>query len=63
MSSRIGLVMLGGNSMKEITKVVVDAMGGDNAPHEIIKGAVEAVGKSDAIQSMVPVCCQLPHLL
>ena len=49
MSSRIGLVMLGGNSMKEITKVVVDAMGGDNAPHEIIKGAVEAVGKSDAI--------------
>ena len=36
--------------MKEITKVVVDAMGGDNAPHEIIKGAVEAVGKSDAIQ-------------
>ena len=25
MSSRIGLVMLGGNSMKEITKVVVDA--------------------------------------
>ena len=35
--------------MKEITKVVVDAMGGDNAPHEIIKGAVEAVGKSDAI--------------
>ena len=32
--------------MKEITKVVVDAMGGDNAPHEIIKGAVEAVGKS-----------------
>ena len=49
MSSRIGLVMLGGNSMKEITKVVVDAMGGDNAPHEIIKGAVEAVGKSDSI--------------
>ena len=35
--------------MKEITKVVVDAMGGDNAPHEIIKGAVEAVGKSNAI--------------
>ena len=35
--------------MKEITKVVVDAMGGDNAPHEIIKGAVEAVVKSDAI--------------
>lgn len=30
--------------MKEITKVVVDAMGGDNAPHEIIKGAVEVSG-------------------
>ena len=38
--------------MKEITKVVVDAMGGDNAPHEIIKGAVEAVGKSDAIHGI-----------
>ena len=37
--------------MKEITKVVVDAMGGDNAPHEIIKGAVEAVGKSEITKS------------
>ena len=35
--------------MKEMTKVVLDAMGGDNAPHEIIKGAVEAVQKRDDI--------------
>ena len=36
--------------MKEITKIVVDAMGGDNAPKEIIKGAVEAVQKREDIQ-------------
>ena len=35
--------------MIEMTKVVLDAMGGDNAPHEIIKGAVEAVQKRDDI--------------
>lgn len=35
--------------MKEMTKVVLDAMGGDNAPCEIIKGAVEAVQKRDDI--------------
>ena len=35
--------------MKEMTKVVLDAMGVDNAPHEIIKGAVEAVQKRDDI--------------
>ncbi|MGN0170656.1 MAG: phosphate acyltransferase PlsX [Lachnospiraceae bacterium] len=29
--------------MEEITRVVLDAMGGDNAPGEIIKGAVDAV--------------------
>ena len=40
----------GGNSMKEMTKIAVDAMGGDNAPKEIIKGAVEAVQKRDDIQ-------------
>ena len=28
---------------QEITKVAVDAMGGDNAPAELIKGAVDAV--------------------
>lgn len=36
--------------MKEMTKIAVDAMGGDNAPKEIIKGAVEAVQKRDDIQ-------------
>ena len=35
--------------MEEITKVVLDAMGGDNAPHEIIKGAIEAVNQRDNI--------------
>ena len=29
--------------MEEITKVVLDAMGGDNAPGEVVKGAVKAV--------------------
>lgn len=29
--------------MEEMTKVAVDAMGGDNAPAEIVKGAVDAV--------------------
>ena len=29
--------------MSDITKVALDAMGGDNAPKEIVKGAVEAV--------------------
>lgn len=48
--------------MEEITRVAVDAMGGDNAPVEIIKGAVEAInenknikvyltGKEDAIKN------------
>lgn len=36
--------------MKEMTKIAVDAMGGDNAPKAIIKGAVEAVQKRDDIQ-------------
>lgn len=36
--------------MKEMTKVVLDAMGGDNAPEEIVKGAVEAVKKRSDIQ-------------
>ena len=35
--------------MKEMTKVVLDAMGGDKAPHEIIKGAIEAIQKRDDI--------------
>ena len=29
--------------MSDITRVALDAMGGDNAPKEIVKGAVEAV--------------------
>ena len=29
--------------MEDMTKVVLDAMGGDNAPEEIVKGAVDAV--------------------
>ena len=28
--------------MSDITRVALDAMGGDNAPAEIVKGAVEA---------------------
>lgn len=36
--------------MKEMTRVVLDAMGGDNAPKEMVKGAVEAVQKRDDIQ-------------
>ena len=42
--------MLGGNGMKETTKIVLDAMGGDNAPVEIIKGAIEAVNKREDIE-------------
>ena len=34
----------------EITKVAVDAMGGDNAPVEIIKGAINAVNERKDIQ-------------
>ena len=29
--------------MSDITRVALDAMGGDNAPAEIVKGAAEAV--------------------
>jgi glycerol-3-phosphate acyltransferase PlsX len=39
--------------MSEITKVAVDAMGGDNAPVEIVKGAVEAAGKSREIKILL----------
>ena len=28
---------------QEITRVALDAMGGDNAPGELVKGAVDAV--------------------
>lgn len=36
--------------MDELTKVAVDAMGGDNAPVEIVKGAVDAVCANDKIK-------------
>jgi glycerol-3-phosphate acyltransferase PlsX len=36
--------------MDEITKVAVDAMGGDNAPGEVVKGVVEAVNENDKIK-------------
>lgn len=36
--------------MSEITKVALDAMGGDNAPGEIVKGAMDAIGKRDDIK-------------
>ena len=39
--------------MSEITKVALDAMGGDNAPVEIVKGAVEAVQKRKDIQILL----------
>ena len=36
--------------MSEITKVVLDAIGGDNAPKEMVKGAVEAVSKEAGLK-------------
>ena len=36
--------------MREITKVALDAMGGDNAPVEIVKGAVNAVASRTDIK-------------
>lgn len=36
--------------MEEMTRVAVDAMGGDNAPVEIIKGAIEAVNANKKIK-------------
>ncbi len=36
--------------MSDITKVALDAMGGDNAPYEIIKGAMDAIGKRKDIK-------------
>ncbi len=36
--------------MEELTKVAVDAMGGDNAPVEIVKGAVEAVNENKNVK-------------
>lgn len=39
--------------MSGITKVALDAMGGDNAPKEIIKGAVQAVSQREDIQILL----------
>lgn len=36
--------------MSEITRVVLDAMGGDYAPAEMVKGAVEAINKSEHVK-------------
>ena len=36
--------------MEEITRVAVDAMGGDNAPLEIVKGAIEAIQENSKIK-------------
>lgn len=36
--------------MQDITKVVLDAMGGDNAPAEIVKGAINAVSARNDIK-------------
>ena len=36
--------------MQTITRVAVDAMGGDNAPLEIVKGAIDAVNNRDDIK-------------
>lgn len=39
--------------MSEMTRVALDAMGGDNAPGEMIKGAVEAVQKRKDIKVLL----------
>ena len=36
--------------MTEMTKVALDAMGGDNAPVEMVKGAVDAIAKDKSIK-------------
>ena len=35
--------------MSELTRVVLDCMGGDNAPMEIVKGGVEAINSCKEI--------------
>lgn len=39
--------------MSDVTRVALDAMGGDNAPGEIVKGAVEAVQKRSDIKILL----------
>ena len=38
--------------MSEVTRVVVDAMGGDYAPEWIIRGAVEAINEGPILMGM-----------
>ena len=38
---------------QEITRVALDAMGGDNAPGELVKGAVDAVNGSPDIKVLL----------
>ena len=38
--------------MDKMTRVAVDAMGGDNAPLEIVKGVVEAVNENSNIKGI-----------
>ena len=39
--------------MSDITRIALDAMGGDNAPGEMIKGAVEAVRQRKDIKVLL----------
>lgn len=39
--------------MAEITKIALDAMGGDNAPGEMVKGAVDAVSRAKNIKVLL----------
>jgi len=38
---------------ERMTRVAVDAMGGDNAPTELVKGAVEAINKSGKVKVLL----------
>lgn len=53
MFSRMYAVALGGREMSDITRVALDAMGGDHAPAEMVKGAIEAVNKRDDIKILL----------
>jgi len=42
-----------GMENERMTRVAVDAMGGDNAPTELVKGAVEAINKSGKVKVLL----------
>ena len=46
-------VVLGGEKMSDVTRVALDAMGGDNAPGEIVRGAVMAVQQRKDIEILL----------